>query len=229
MARDAQTQFNIAKFAKGALIVLVVLLLGYGMNAVDFESWALWIRFSNSPFASWYQGKVSYFLVGFLFTLVGGPRQVVAFFAAYFFGFWPGFILGMLATSASSLAAALLARLFEDNVRRLVRGRVDIVFQLWRDNPLSTTIILRLLPVGSNLLTNLAAGSGGVPLGAFLAGSAIGYVPQMLIFSLMGSGVEMGGNAQIVFSIALFAVLSVISYWLYERYRRRLKSLRNGG
>jgi uncharacterized membrane protein YdjX (TVP38/TMEM64 family) len=53
-------------------------------------------------------------------------------------------------------------------------------------HPFTATLMLRLMPVGSNILLNLAAGLSAVRLLPFLAASAIGFVPQTLIFALFG-------------------------------------------
>ena len=114
--------------------------------------------------------------------------------------------------------------MFESSIRNLIRGKVDIAFGFWRKNTFSTTIIIRFLPVGSNFLTNLAAGATGIPLVPFLLGSAIGYVPQMAVFSLMGTGVDVGVGWQITLGIVLFGVLTVLGLWVYGRYRRKISA-----
>ena len=63
--------------------------------------------------------------------------------------------------------------------------------------PFRTTLALRLLPVGSNLALNLLAGLGRIPVLPFLAASAIGYLPQTLIFVLLGEGVAVDRHWQL--------------------------------
>lgn len=196
--------------------------LGVALKSFDFEGWAHWIDFNGRPDARWYQGVAGFMLFGALFTALGGPRQVVAFFGAYFFGGWEGFGASMAAAGLSCALVAGIASVFRKGATDLIRGRVDLALQVWRENAFLTTVMIRLLPFGSNLLTNVAAGAARIPYPAFVAGSILGYVPQMAIFALLGMGVDVGSQYQVALSIVLFAVLILISLWIYGRYRRRL-------
>ena len=61
----------------------------------------------------------------------------------------------------------------------------------WRRTPSAATLTLRLLPVGSNMLLNLVAGvSERARQAPFMAASAIGYLPQTVVFALLGGGVR---------------------------------------
>ena len=102
----------------------------------------------------------------------------------------------------------------------------DIDFTVVSGDMIEGTIIIRLLPVGSNLLTNLAAGAIGVPLLPFLLASLVGYLPQMAVFALMGSGVDVGAEWQVALGIGLFVVLMVVGLWIYGRYRRQIRAKR---
>lgn len=225
-ARKAFLQIGVGRLAKGFVALAVVLGIGFLAKSIDFEGLTSWVNFSDGESAAWYQGKLGYYLAGTLFTAIGGPRQVVAFFAAYIFGFWSGLAVAMAAVVSSCIIDAVIARIFENSIRPRIRGKVDIAFGYWRENPISTTIIIRLLPVGSNFLTSLAAGATGVPLAGFVFGSAIGYVPQMAVFALMGSGVDLGEGWQVTLGIALFGALTIFGLWIYGRYRRKIRSRR---
>lgn len=225
-ARKAFLQIGAGRLAKAFIALALILGIGFAAKSIDFEGLAGWINFNDGAAAAWYQGKLGYYLAGTLFTAIGGPRQVMAFFAAYIFGLWPGLAVAMAAVVTSCILDAVIAKIFEDRIRPRIRGKVDIAFEYWRENPVTTTIIIRLLPVGSNFLTSLAAGATGVPLAGFVFGSAIGYLPQMAVFALMGSGVDLGEGWQITLGIALFAVLTVFGLWIYGRYRRKIRAKR---
>ena len=87
-------------------------------------------------------------------------------------------------------------------------------------NTFSTALIIRLLPIGSNFITNIAAGLSSVKPPPFFLGSALGYIPQMLIFALLGSGINIETELRIGVSIALFLVSGILGAYLYRRYRR---------
>ena len=86
------------------------------------------------------------------------------------------------------------------------------------------TLLIRLLPVGNNFATSLAAGVSRVPARPFLLGSLVGYVPQTFVFALAGSGIEMGANFRVALAVLFFVVSGAIGIWLYRRYRHE-KSL----
>ncbi|NJO54131.1 MAG: VTT domain-containing protein, partial [Bacteroidales bacterium] len=98
--------------------------------------------------------------------------------------------------------------------------RIAAIDGVLHGNTFSMTLLLRLLPVGSNLVTNLAAGVSSVRMMPFVAGSALGYVPQTLVFALAGSGVQLDAELRIAVSAGLFIVSGALGVMLYRRYRR---------
>lgn len=207
-------------------IVLVAVLVGAGIlvNRYRFEDILDVLAFSANDDAGWLHGRAAYLALAGLFTAVGGPRQAVSFFAAYFFGLADGFTIALAGSGLGCVLAYLFARLFQDATASIIRGRVEVARRIWERNTFSLTLILRLLPVGSNLVANLAAGASGIPFAAFLVGSVTGYVPQTLVFALMGAGVNVGSAAQFAISVVLFAVSTLFGVWVYARYRKRLRS-----
>jgi uncharacterized membrane protein YdjX (TVP38/TMEM64 family) len=81
--------------------------------------------------------------------------------------------------------------------------------------------MVRLLPVGSNLATNLIAGCSGIRFVPFIGGSLLGYLPQTAIFALAGAGIGQTDATQIVVSIVLFALASAIGAFLYHSQRNQ--------
>lgn len=208
---------------QAAFMIGVLVGAGLVLEHYQFRQIVDWFKFSGDENAGWMQGRVAYFVLSVLFTAAGGPRQAVSFFAAYFFGFAEGMVIALLSTLAGCLVAVGAATQFREAAQRFIRGKVDVALQMWSRNPFGITLIIRLLPVGSNLVTNLAAGATGIPLAAFLAGTAIGYLPQTLVFALMGSGVNIGSTFQIGLSIVLFIASLAIGVSVYARYRREFR------
>lgn len=170
-------------------------------------------------------GIATFVLGGAALTAVGVPRQAVAFAGAYLYGLAAGFGLamaGQLIGCAVDLGwARLVAR---DWVRRrLLRGWLARMDAALAANPFTVTLMLRLLPTGSNILLNLLAGVSGVPVARFLAASALGYVPQTAVFALLGSGVTLGRTTRIGLGAALFAVSGLCGWALLLRRRRALR------
>ena len=58
----------------------------------------------------------------------------------------------------------------------------------------------------------------------YVSGTCVGFIPQMLIFSLLGAGVKEGEQQQIILSLCLFIVALIFGYWLY----RKEKTIKKG-
>jgi uncharacterized membrane protein YdjX (TVP38/TMEM64 family) len=209
---------------RGAFLVATLIASGYLINRYRFED-VLWLfDFSQGDDTDWLNGRIAYFALAVLFTAAGGPRQAVAFFSAYFFGLGAGFAIALAGTLAGCALTLTMAIVFGGAARKLLRGKVAIALQIWAAHPFGMTLVLRLLPIGSNLVTNLAAGVARIPVAGFIAGTLVGYVPQTLVFSLMGSGVNIGSEARIALSILLFALSVVAGAWIYARYRKSIRA-----
>lgn len=158
------------------------------------------------------------------FTGLGGPRQLASFLGGYAYGVVGGTLLALLATCLGCLCAFGYARLMGRGlVQRRLGKRLRKLDDVFSRNPLSTTLMLRFLPFTNNLVTNLAAGVSNVGLGWFLLGSAAGYVPQTLLFALLGSGIKVGRTWQVILSIALFLISLILAYLLLQKHRRLYK------
>lgn len=210
-------------FLKGLLTIALLVAVGYLANKIDFEATFESLPFSTAPDAVWYQGPAGFVLLGTILICISCPRQIVSFFAAYFFGLWAGFAIAWLATVLACILTYSISRFFQNYCQDFVRGKLDIALQFWKDNTFITTVIWRFLPAGSNLLTNLAAGAFAVPGGRFVAGSAVGYIPQTLVFAFLGSGVRVESGIQLVVSIGLFVISAALGLVLYARYRKKLR------
>ncbi len=165
-------------------------------------------------------GPAVFVLVGTLACAVGIPRQVVAYAAGLGFGTWAGCLLAMLAELGGCLADFLWARLVARAwVSRRITGRLARLDQQLSRYPFDATLTLRLLPMGSNILLNLLAGVSAVALAPFLLASAIGYLPQTIVFAMLGGGVRVDRSAQLVLAALLFIAASALGIWLMRRIR----------
>ena len=206
--------------ARGLALIALLLAVAWAFNA----GW-----FGLLPDRDWIDrvvrgqggaGVAAFVALGGLFTALGLPRQVLAFLGGYGFGWLAGAGLATLGALAGCMLGFAGARLAFAGLRartlppRLARAR-DFI----DDNTFLSTLMVRLLPAGSNLLVNLAAGAGGIRAAPFFAGSLLGYVPQMLIFALIGSGVRVDPGARIAAGTLLFLLSGILGLYLYRRYR----------
>lgn len=165
-------------------------------------------------------GEVAFVGMGALIAAVGLPRQAVCFLGGYAFGFLGGFGLALAASLLGCISAFYYARLFGRSlVQARFAGRIRRIDDFLRERTFSMSLLIRLLPVGSNLLTNLAAGVASVRGLPFFAGSALGYIPQTVVFALLGSGIHFDPVLRVALSVALFLISGVIGLWLYRAHR----------
>jgi len=165
-------------------------------------------------------GELLYLAVGGFVTAVAVPRHVVSFLGGYAFGFGLGSALALAATEIGCLLDFFYARIVgRPLVSARLGARVRRIEDFLAANPFSMTLLIRLLPVGNNFATSLAAGVSRVPARPFLLGSLLGYIPQTMVFALAGSGIEMGGAPRVALAVLFFVVSGAIGIWLYRRYR----------
>lgn len=158
------------------------------------------------------RGPVVFAAMGAAACAIGVPRQAVAYAGGLAFGFWPGAALALLAEIAGCAVDFWWARTVARGwaARHLARssaagGRVARMERFLVANAFSATLTLRLLPVGSNIVLNLLAGVSGIAAAPFLAASLLGYVPQTVVFALLGGGMRVSQGAQLALSAMLMA------------------------
>lgn len=161
---------------------------------------------------------------GSIATAIGVPRQAVAFVGGYAFGAVAGSALALAAQVLGAAASFGWARIVaRDWAERRMSGRFGPRLRPLRDamaeNPFGATVALRLLPIGNNLALNLLAGMAGIAAVPFLAGSALGFVPQTVVFALLGKGIRVDGAWQMALAVGLFVVAALIGWALLRRHR----------
>lgn len=169
-------------------------------------------------------GDLVFIGIGAAATAVGAPRQGVAFLGGYAFGIIEGTALALAAQVVGCVVSYLWARAVGRRwAERRLAGRFGHRLRPLRDvlagSPFNATLALRLLPVGNNLALNLLAGMAGVALLPFLAASAMGYLPQTVVFALLGKGIRVDGAWQLALGVALFFVSAVIGLMLLRRHQ----------
>lgn len=206
---------------KGLALILSLALLGYLFKTSDLggslnEAW-IDARVRGHGL----NGGLLFLLMGGLFTALGLPRQIIAFLGGYAFDVGLGTVLAALAALLGCAFSFGYARVF---ARSLLAARLGQRAQRFdrfiSHHPLSMTVLVRLLPVGNNLLTNLAAGVSGIRPLPFLAGTLVGYLPQTLVFALVGSGAHLAPALKLGLAIGLFVLSGALGAYLYHRMRR---------
>lgn len=211
---------NPRAFLRGIVVIASFVLLGFLFKGTEWggsfnEAWI-----DAEVRGRGLAGEFLFVAVGSLLTGIGVPRQLVSFLGGYAFGFVAGTGLAWVASVVGCIGAFWYARLLGRSViAARFPGKVRKVDAFLSDHPFSMTLLIRLLPVGNNLLTNLTAAVTSVRALPFVVGSALGYLPQTGVFALAGSGVNLDPALRIGLSIALFVISGVLGVALYRRYR----------
>ncbi len=207
-------------YVPGLVFLLTLIAIGYVLESgllggLLSEDWIdREVRGKGIP------GELLYVAVGGLVTAVAVPRHVVSFLGGYAFGLGLGTALALAATEIGCVLVFFYGRFIgRPLVSERLRARVGRIEDFLAANPFSMTLLIRLLPVGNNFATCLAAGVSRVPARPFLLGSLLGYIPQTMVFALAGSGIEMGASFRVALAVLFFVVSGAIGIWLYRRYR----------
>jgi len=222
---EAENGTNIRPYLKGLMMIVVLAAVGYAVKGLGIADGfdQDWIDANIKDRGIWGYGL--FFAVGAMVTAVGMPRQIVSFMAGYAFGVAEGTLVGVMATAGGCVLTFSYARfLGRDMVKAKWPGMVAKVDNFMGTSPFLMTLLIRLLPLGNNALTNLAAGVTHVRALSFIGGSALGYIPQTLVFALVGKGVKVEAETRILVSVVLFVVSGVIGAYLYRKVRKARKA-----
>jgi len=214
---------NVRVIFKGLALILSLALLGYLFKLTDLGNSIneAWINEHVRRHGA--QGIGLFLIMGAVFTAIGLPRQIIAFLSGYAFGVMLGTGLGAFAALLGGMLTFGYARFWGKGLLRSRLGERARRFDLFMgQNPFAMTLLIRLLPLGSNVLTNLAAGISSIRPGIFFSSTFIGYLPQTLVFALVGSGVHVAPATKLLVAILLFIVSGGLGAYLYHRYRQGL-------
>jgi len=205
---------------KGVVLILVLATAGYLLKQSDLGAMldAQWLDAHIR--GAGVVGRLIFVMLAGLLAGIGFPRQAVSFAGGYTFGLVEGTGLALCATVVGCVIAFSFARFFgRDMVVGKFSDRVRRVDRFLSVHPFSMALLIRLLPAGSNLLTNLTVGVSSAPAFLFIAGSTLGFIPQTFIFALAGTGVSIDPAIRIGLSIVLFLISAVLGVYLYRKFR----------
>jgi len=201
---------------RGLLVMVVLVLISWLLKDVLDADWVD-ARVRDQGVT----GMLLFVLACCLLGSVGLSRQVIAFLGGYAFGFSQGLMLSMLAVVGACLMTFHVSRgLLRTTLLKRMPDRIQRVDRFLHENTFTMALLVRLLPLGSNWMINVAAGVSSVKKLPFFLGSALGYVPQMLIFSLLGSGTRVDQFWQVAIAMALFILAAVLGVVLYRKAGR---------
>lgn len=171
-------------------------------------------------------GAMLYLGVVMALSMAGTPRQVLSMVGGHAFGAFGGCFLATAGLTAGCVLLFYLSRGLGGNILSRRPGtrlgaRLKTLETAFAANTFTGTLMLRLCPVGNNAVLNIAAGLTRVSAPRFFAASALGYIPQNLAFSLLGSGVSVSDGCRVALSLGLFLAATILGAVLYSRSKMR--------
>lgn len=200
-------------------IILISVLIGV---SIALSAYAI----DESQLQNWLNNLIPYSLIGALklyclltiATALGLPRQIAAFCAGYSFAIIGGVLIATLATVSGCAISFVVAKyILHQRLVNKYPAKLNKITSFFRERLIIKAIIIRLIPAGSNFITNLLAGAANINFSQYIIGSAIGYIPQMLVFSLAGYGIRLGDRQHLIISAVLFLLALLLAYWLYQK------------
>jgi uncharacterized membrane protein YdjX (TVP38/TMEM64 family) len=169
---------------------------------------------------------LAFVVVGAGLASLGFPRIILAAVGGAMFGVALGTLWSTVAAALAIMAPFSYSRhLGRELVAHRMGRRLQRFDDLLGQHGFMVVLLIRLCPVGNNFLTNYLAGVTAMPLGTFLAASFIGYLPQSLIFALLGSGFADHPQLRLWGGAALLAAFSVFFLWYFRRSKEGAKIL----
>ena len=145
--------------------------------------------------------------------------------AGALFGFWPGLLMVLIATSIGSTIAFFDSRyLLRDWVKRRFARRIEAIDRGMEAHGGLYLLTLRLNPVVPYWLVNLAMGLTAIRLRTYVALTVAGLIPATFIYVNAGTQLATIESARDILSVNLLATLLLLS--LFPLIVRAAGSLR---
>ncbi len=152
------------------------------------------------------------------------PRQPLSLIGGFVYGPVLGTILTTIGTTIACIIVFSYSRFIaQDFVQRKFAKQIAFLESILTVNTFAMTIVIRLIPMGAGITTNLISGTARIDAKKFFLGTFIGYIPQNFIFALLGSDVNF--YLCIFISLVLYAFSIVLGYILYKKYFSTNKQL----
>ncbi|MDN4038918.1 MULTISPECIES: TVP38/TMEM64 family protein [Massilia] len=211
--------------------LLLSCLLALGFASLHFQWWGSFTEMDllDRLFERhWTIAWPVFVIIGVVYTALGGPRQLLAFSCGYLMGGLAGALLSTLLTGFGALLAIYWVR--NIGMERMLRRhgeRVAFIRRLLAEDTWLWICTVRLMPVGSNLATNIAVALARLSIPAVFWGSLLGYLPQMLLFSFAGAGLALQDEQQLWISLLMLVLSTALVLYLYHHgFKQRLQEIR---
>jgi uncharacterized membrane protein YdjX (TVP38/TMEM64 family) len=194
----------------------------FGAQVLGFDGEATveqWLGAASGPWAL--PAAVAAFA---LLAFVGVPQFMLIAAAVVAFGPLTGMVYSWIGTMVSALVgfsfgrmagARALERFSGEGVRRFTR--------LIGENGFLASLVVRLVPSAPFIVVNMAAGVTPMRVGSFIAGTALGIVPKIVLTAFAGASIVQvlrGDVGQNLIWLGLIAAGWIGVGWLARRWLR---------
>ena len=198
--------------------VLLVVLAKQVFDIEQSEFFAMMQSLSESP---WAVPITIALFCGLAF--VGAPQWMLITGTVLAFGVWEGGILSWVGSLAAAVLGFWIGHLVgAERLNRLDAKLIQKISSAVRNNGFMTSLVVRLVPTGPAILVNLAAGVSRMKFLHFVAGTAIGIIPKIIVVGLISQGLISGLSSGVLGLV--FAGLAVIAILLSRSARKRLEA-----
>lgn len=147
---------------------------------------------------------------------LGMPRLALSLLAGNLFGFWAG--LGLV--ELTCVTGALITFSYSRWIRRTwlakpLQGKIFILDRYIQQHSIATILVLRQTPA-PGFVINVLLGLSAVRIKDFIAASAIGFLPQNIVFVLYGCGMQQNFGTHITIASSLLIILAILIYYVYH-------------
>lgn len=153
-------------------------------------------------------------------AFIGAPQWMLITGTVLAFGVWEGGALSWVGTlTSASLGFGIGHKLGADRLQRVDASLVQKLTAAVQKNGFMTSLVVRLVPTGPAILVNLAAGVSRMKFQHFVAGTAIGIIPKILVICLISQGLISGlsGSLMAIFFAGL-AVVAIVLSWVARKH-----------
>ena len=200
----------------GGVLFLVLHFTPLGRQVRDWDTLASLFKTGGL------RAEIHFVLISSLLIMAGVPRLLFCALGGFAFGFWEGLLWSLLGSLIGSFIAFRAARW---GGREWLAGRFGkqrLFGRIVHAQPtVASVAVIRMLPV-ANAVMNFGLALSHVGNRAFLLGSLLGFLPQGVVATIIGSGmaqdVPWAGAAQI--GVAGVLLLAVLVWSTRNRHKR---------
>lgn len=163
-------------------------------------------------------------------AFIGAPQWMLITGTVLAFGVWEGGALSWIGSlAAAMLGFAIGQGLGAERLQRVDAKLIKTLSAAVRKNGFMTSLVVRLVPTGPAILVNLAAGVSRMKFRHFVAGTAIGILPKIIVVCLVSQGLISGlsGSLMAVVFAGLAALAILISWTARKRLEARARLSRD--